>query len=119
MGQNSLTGPIPSEVGLLTSPVHLDLEAALLTGAIPLEVGGLISHNLSNFNIPNSSLTGAVPSELCDLNQPCLCLKWKGGFETCQFTFDCTENLFGCECECPLEKDDRTNNDPNYFYVTT
>jgi len=40
LGNNQLTGSIPSELGAMTSMEDLDLNSNQLTGTIPSELGG-------------------------------------------------------------------------------
>jgi Leucine-rich repeat (LRR) protein len=59
---NSLTGSIPTELGLLSNLTDLYLYGNLLTGTIPTELG-LLS-NLTWLSLDNNSLTGSIPTEL-------------------------------------------------------
>jgi Leucine-rich repeat (LRR) protein len=59
---NSLTGTIPSEVGLLTKLTYLNLSFNSLTGTIPSQVG-LLS-NLTELSLSSNSLRGTIPSEV-------------------------------------------------------
>ena len=59
---NSLTGPIPAEVGNLANLRRLYLPGNELTGPIPAEVGNLA--NLRQLYLPENELTGAIPAEL-------------------------------------------------------
>ncbi|OEU06031.1 L domain-like protein [Fragilariopsis cylindrus CCMP1102] len=73
MFNDELTGSIPSEIGLMTSLVNLDLRGNAFTGSIPSEIGLMTS--LSNlylnnnalyviFDSVNNKLTGSIPSEI-------------------------------------------------------
>ena len=62
---NGLTGPIPSELGDLTSLRELNLGFNGLTGPIPPEFGNLTS--LTRLSLYSNSLTGPIPPELGDL----------------------------------------------------
>ena len=59
---NGLTGPLPPELGKLTSLESLYLPRNALTGAIPLELGNLAS--LRTLDLSVNALTGQIPSEL-------------------------------------------------------
>ncbi len=64
--ENRLTGPIPPELGGLSSLSSLYLYGNQLTGAIPPELGGLSS--LSSLYLGVNQLTGAIPPELGSLS---------------------------------------------------
>jgi hypothetical protein len=59
---NSLTGMIPSQLGLLTKLTYLNLGDNSLTGTIPSQVG-LLS-NLTLLLLSENSLKGTIPSQL-------------------------------------------------------
>ena len=63
---NALTGPIPPELGDLTSLGGLYLGGNALTGAIPPELGNLDS--LEYLGLGGNALTGAIPPELGNLD---------------------------------------------------
>ena len=63
---NELTGPIPAELGDLSSLMGLDLTLNKLTGPIPAELGNLSS--LTVLWLIENGLTGPVPAELGDLS---------------------------------------------------
>ena len=63
---NSLTGPIPAELGKLASLEWLWLSDNSLTGPIPAELGKLAS--LERLSLSDNSLTGPIPPELADLD---------------------------------------------------
>ncbi len=65
LDENDLTGPIPSELGNLTSLVRLALSSNNLSGPIPPEFGSLTS--LESLSLPSNELTGPIPSELGNL----------------------------------------------------
>jgi Leucine-rich repeat (LRR) protein len=62
LGSNQLTGPIPSELGLLTALQYLELGSTQLTGPIPSEFGGLTK--LYYLNLTYTQLLGSIPSAL-------------------------------------------------------
>jgi Leucine-rich repeat (LRR) protein len=64
---NQLTGPVPSELGLLTQLTDLYLSSNSLTGPVPSEMGLL--KQLTSLNIVNNQLTGPVPLEMGLLTQ--------------------------------------------------
>ncbi len=62
---NGLTGPIPPELGNLTSLRELNLPGNTLTGRIPPELGNLI--RLTRLSLSANDLTGRIPPELGNL----------------------------------------------------
>ncbi len=65
LGDNGLTGPIPSELGNLTNLTRLRLLDNHLTGPIPPELGNLTS--LRTLDLEENRLTGPIPPELGNL----------------------------------------------------
>ena len=65
LGQNQLTGPLPSELGNLTSLQYMALWENQLTGPIPPELGQLTK--LYSLNLGHNQLTGSLPTELGQL----------------------------------------------------
>lgn len=63
----TLSGPIPPEVGRLTNLTSLDLSTNQFTGQIPPELTQLT--NLTNLNLSVNSLTGPIPTELGQLTK--------------------------------------------------
>ena len=64
---NGLTGPIPPELGDLTSLTELILSFNGLTGPIPPELGNLT--RLTDLNLGFNGLTGPIPPELGNLTR--------------------------------------------------
>ena len=62
---NGLT--IPSEIGLLTSLIHLELKQIELTGSIPSDIGLL--NQLTYLELWQIGLTGSIPSSIGNLVQ--------------------------------------------------
>ena len=62
---NALSGPIPSELGDLTNLTALDLNANKLSGPIPAEFGNLA--NLTYLRLGSNGLSGAIPPEIGNL----------------------------------------------------
>ena len=62
---NNLTGPIPPEIGRLTSLQTLNLIGNKLTGPIPPEIGRL--RNLRTLWLIRNHLTGPIPPEIGNL----------------------------------------------------
>ena len=63
---NQLTGPIPAQFGDLSSLRHLYLHRNKLTGSIPPELGRLSS--LLSLSLSNNELTGPIPAQLGNLS---------------------------------------------------
>ncbi len=66
LSRNNLSGPIPPELGGLTSLNTLVLDSNDLTGPIPPELGKL--SNLQVLVLGSNDLTGPIPPELGDLS---------------------------------------------------
>ena len=67
LSNKGLTGRIPSEIGLLTQLMYMDLGTNQLTGKIPTEIGNLI--NLEVLYVDTNKLTGTIPTELANLSK--------------------------------------------------
>ncbi|MDE2758531.1 MAG: leucine-rich repeat domain-containing protein, partial [Acidobacteriota bacterium] len=65
LGDNNLQGPIPPELGNLSSLRRIYLSSNRLTGTIPPELGNLA--NLTQLWLSNNDLTGPIPPELHSL----------------------------------------------------
>lgn len=66
LGQNCLTGPIPSSVGNLAHLVILVLSFNSLTGTVPAEIGNLTA--LQDLDLNNNQLEGGLPETMSLLN---------------------------------------------------
>ena len=64
---NDLTGPVPPELGHLTSLEILDLSYNYLVGPLPAEFGNLA--HLEKLHLAGSGLNGAIPPELGRLSR--------------------------------------------------
>ena len=60
--ENGLAGPIPAELGNLTSLHSLGLRENALTGPIPPELGSLV--NLADLDLLGNDLSGSIPPSL-------------------------------------------------------
>ena len=65
LGNNQMSGYIPSELGNLSTLELLRLDYNLLTGTIPAVLGNLVS--LKTLFLSNNQLTGSIPAELGNL----------------------------------------------------
>jgi len=91
--ENMLTGTLPSELGLLEKLKEVTAGFNDLSGTIPQELGHLLARNetLKIFNSGgNSGFFGFLPEELCALQTDV------DGV----LSFDCTDQLGGCSCNC-------------------
>ena len=61
-----ISGPLPTQLGDLTSLRHLNLSGNKLKGSIPEELGDLT--DLKQLYLDGNNLTGSIPEELGDLN---------------------------------------------------
>ena len=65
LGDESLTGNLPAELGGLAGLTHLDLSDNSLVGEIPRELSKL--DNLEEIRLSGNSLTGCIPQSLKDV----------------------------------------------------
>ncbi|CAB9522328.1 Leucine Rich Repeat [Seminavis robusta] len=64
IGATGSYGPIPTEMGLVTSLHELDLSAnPLINGTVPASLGNLTA--LTKLDIRGTAVTGSLPDELC------------------------------------------------------
>jgi hypothetical protein len=70
---NSIKGPLPSELGLLTGIVELGVDHNLLSGTIPTEIGNIRS--IYRLSAHRNLLSGTLPTELGRLSS-LLSLLW-------------------------------------------
>ncbi|KAL0382882.1 UNVERIFIED_CONTAM: Receptor-like protein 9b [Sesamum calycinum] len=66
LSKNRLTGPIPTELGTLSSIHTLNLSHNRLTGHIPTAFSNL--HEIQSLDLSHNKLSGEIPSELISLN---------------------------------------------------
>ena len=75
LDRNELAGPIPVELGNLSSLTSLNLSSNGLSGRIPLELGNLSS--LTSLSLWSNDLSGQIPVELGNLSSlTWLSLSW-------------------------------------------
>ena len=65
LDKNQLSGPIPPELGSLTNLTSLSLTGNQLTGSIPPELGNLT--NLTDLFLVSNQMNGTIPHELGNL----------------------------------------------------
>jgi hypothetical protein len=82
---NHLSGPIPSELGLLNTLRFLLLKYNNRTGLILKALGSLV--NLTDFSVESNDVTGAFPTEFCQ-NKPITKIVEVDCFEIAKFC-DC------------------------------
>ncbi|KAL3632130.1 hypothetical protein CASFOL_025114 [Castilleja foliolosa] len=66
LGNNSISGPIPAEIGQLKYIIELDLSNNSFTGKIPDTISNLA--NLERLDLSGNDLTGEIPVSLQNLN---------------------------------------------------
>ncbi|XP_028785288.1 MDIS1-interacting receptor like kinase 2-like [Neltuma alba] len=67
LGQNSLSGSIPEEIGMLSNLLQLDLSNnSMLSGRIPSSIGNL--NRLQELYIVSCNLSGPIPNEIGKLD---------------------------------------------------
>lgn len=65
MGHNNFESTLPTQLGLLTKLVELDVSGnVLLSGAVPSELGAIPT--LTKVDVTETGLTGTIPLEICD-----------------------------------------------------
>jgi len=130
VNDNNLSGPIPSEIGLLSTLDKLFINNNNFSGTIPVELGNLnvtMMHLHENIlltgtipstlqeipaldflTLSNTSFSGQVPNGLCDAvgDTNYTCTDIGGLFSICydvvKLNFTCSStNLCGCECSAP------------------
>lgn len=94
MDSNSLTGGIPSELGMITGLEILALTRNQLSGEIPSELGHLT--DLVELSVVSNRLWGEIPLEVCDLWD--YNLEWLGNGQT---DFSCNSRTYG-GASCPV-----------------
>jgi len=67
LDSNTITGTLPTELGLLTELASVSLTNATLTGTIPTQMGDLT--NLRRLWLYNNQLTGTIPTQLDQLTK--------------------------------------------------
>ena len=111
---NTITGTIPTEIGLCTGLASLSMTNATLTGPIPAEIGNLVE--LRRLWLYNNQLSGNIPDALNNLpnlevvelhknnfNGPmpggvCAAIK-SSDYEYKSLTSDCKSQV-SCSAEC-------------------
>mmetsp|Transcript_36755 Transcript_36755/g.53737 ORF Transcript_36755/g.53737 Transcript_36755/m.53737 type:complete len:100 (-) Transcript_36755:281-580(-) len=90
-----MTGPIPTEMGLLGDLTTLRINMNIISGEIPSELGLL--QNVDTINFRENNLCGTVPQEICDL-------RTSGFLEDLQA--DCRNSKVECDCctKCVKQK---------------
>ncbi|CAB9512276.1 Leucine Rich Repeat [Seminavis robusta] len=64
ISDNLLSGSLPTEVGLWSRLVNLELQNTRISGTLPTEL--LLLDNLTSLVVMNTSLTGSIPHGLCE-----------------------------------------------------
>lgn len=62
LNNNSLNGPIPTEIGDLTSLISLDLSQNQITGSLPISLGNLV--NCTALRLYRNHISGSIPTEI-------------------------------------------------------
>jgi len=84
---HEMSGLLPSELGLLRGLIQFFAYETNTYGTIPTEIGGLpAAGSLTSFHVHDTPIYGEVPADLCLVDQ---------------LTFDCSGYLCGCSsCIC-------------------
>ena len=67
LSYNQLSGSIPTQLGNLTRLQHLNLEGNQLSGPIPTQLGNLSPFTLIELNLSSNQLSGSIPAQLGNL----------------------------------------------------
>lgn len=67
MDSNTMTGTIPTEIGLMTTMATLSMTNATLVGTIPTEIGNLAG--LRRLWLYNNKLNGTIPTQFNSLDK--------------------------------------------------
>jgi len=62
----ALAGPIPTEMGRMSSLIHWKIHVTRISGTVPTEIGNMKA--LKEFLLHETPLTGRMPQEVCDLH---------------------------------------------------
>ena len=65
LDNNSITGGIPTEIGVLTELASISITNSSLTGTIPTQLGNLV--NLRRLWLYDNDLKGTIPTEMSSL----------------------------------------------------
>jgi Leucine-rich repeat (LRR) protein len=91
----SLTGKIPQQVKHLSSLVRLELNDNELAGSIPATLGS--ASTLEHVDLRNNALNGSMPSEVCK--------HFSGASKKNKYLLvDCAEVNCTCCTNCPVKK---------------
>ena len=88
-GNGLISGPVPTQLGLCSNLVGLQLDSNSLSGSIPSSLGGLTG--LTDLRLHDNALTGPVPASFCSL-KPSINLQVQGNpgltcYPSCLSTF--------------------------------
>jgi len=91
LATSNLTGAVPSELGLLTNLIYLRLQDNHLSGPLPVELANLTLNNtLEVFRVDgNPELTGTLPESFCSIDL---------------LEFGCNDEFCGCDCPCVVPR---------------
>jgi len=97
IGNNSLTGTIPTEIGLITSLMFLLLNDNSISGSIPIEIFNLTF--IQKVSLYNTSINhDSIPSSLFPIiAEPCMICNGKGSYDYIK-SIDENVNRLADEC---------------------
>jgi Leucine-rich repeat (LRR) protein len=112
--ENQLSGPLPSQIGILSNLKQLVASGNQINGSIPEQIGSLTT--LLDLRLSNNSITGSIPQSMSGLTSIMrlqlhgnnltgtapigLCLLTTPTYKLHDFTADCSLKNMEINCTC-------------------